>query len=49
MGKSNRSVEDIEIEIQLCIKSMHDNINDKEKLAFWEGKLAALRWVRGRD
>ena len=49
MGESSRTVEEIEQEIQLCIKNMHDNINDKEKLAFWEGKLTALRWVRGRD
>ena len=31
------------------IKKMHDNINDSEKLSFWEGKLTALRWVRGRE
>ncbi len=49
MGIEARTVEEIETEIQQCIKKMHDSINDKEKLAFWEGKLAALRWVRGRD
>ena len=49
MSDSSRTVEEIEKEIQLCIKIMHDNINDKEKLSFWEGKLSALRWVRGRD
>ena len=49
MLESLRTVDEIEKEIQLCIKNMHDNINDKEKLAFWEGKLSALRGVRGRD
>lgn len=49
MTESSRTIDEIEKEIQICIKNMHDDINDKEKLAFWEGKLFALRWVRGRD
>ena len=48
MSIESRTPEEIETEIQQCIKKMHDNVNDKEKLAFWEGKLAALRWIRGR-
>ena len=49
MSTGARTDEEIETEIQQCIKKMHDNINDKEKLAFWEGRLAALRWIRGRE
>jgi len=49
MTETSRTDEAIEKEIQSCIKKMHDNINDKEKLSFWEGKLSALRWVRGRE
>ena len=49
MSAGSRTDEDIETEIQQCIKKMHDNINDKEKLAFYEGRLAALRWIRGRE
>ena len=49
MSESSRTVEEIEKEIQTCIKYMHENVNHKEKLAYWEGKLNALRWVRGRD
>ena len=49
MSVESRTSEEIETEIQQCIKKMHDNMNDKEKLAFWEGKLAALRWIRGRN
>jgi len=49
MTETSRTDEEVEKEIQICIKKMHDNINDSEKLAFWEGKLAALRWVRGRE
>ena len=49
MSTESRTPEEIETEIQQCIKKMHDNMNDKEKLAFWERKLAALRWIRGRN
>ena len=49
MSADTRTSEEIETEIQQCIEKMHDNINNKEKLSFCEGKLAALRWVRGRD
>ena len=49
MSTEARTAGEIETEIQQCIKKMHDDINNKEKLAFWEGRLAALRWIRGRD
>jgi hypothetical protein len=49
MAETSRTDEEVEKEIQLCIKKMHDNINDSEKLAFLEGKLTGLRWVRGRE
>ncbi len=49
MSADARTPEEVETEIQQCIEKMHHNVNNKEKLAFWEGKLAALRWIRGRD
>ena len=48
MSTEARTLEEIETEIQVY-KKMHDDINNKERLAFWEGRLAVLRWIRSRD
>lgn len=43
-----RTKEEIEAQIRLDTRSLHEDFNNEEKASFWRGRISSLEWVLGK-
>ena len=49
MSVNLKSNEELEQQLRICTRSLHEDFNDTEKSNFWRGQISALEWVLGKE